>query len=159
MTSSGVVLGTVSYMSPEQALGPGCRPPYGPLQPGRGSVPDGRREVAILRSTVPETLARILHTEPEALGRLNYELPADLERAVRKCLEKDRERRYQSARELLVDLRNLERSSASVARALPRSAVIRAVIVDDEELARQLLREYLSGAEGVRDPRRMRERV
>jgi two-component system LytT family response regulator len=69
---------------------------------------------------------------------------------VRKCLEKDRERRYQSARELLIDLRNLQRSSASPGTSgSSRSAVIRAVIVDDEELARQLLHEYLNGAEGV----------
>jgi serine/threonine protein kinase len=53
-------------------------------------------------SSAQETLARILQSPPDALGRLNYELPEEFERIVKKCLEKDRERRYQSARELLV---------------------------------------------------------
>ena len=55
-------------------------------------------------------IARILHAQPEAMARFNYETPAGVRAIVRKCLEKDRERRYQSARELLVDLRNLERA-------------------------------------------------
>ena len=80
------------------------------------------------------------------MGRLNYELPEEFERIVRKCLEKDRDRRFQSARELLVDLRNLERAPAG---EKTRSGAIRAVIVDDEELARHLLREYLNQAGGV----------
>ena len=46
------------------------------------------------------------------MARFNYDLPEALDRVVRKCLEKDRERRYQSARELLVDLKNLERDTA-----------------------------------------------
>ena len=57
---------------------------------------------------------QILHSQPEAMARFNYETPAELERIVRKCLEKDRERRYQSARDLLVDLQK----SAARLRAL-----------------------------------------
>lgn len=135
MTSSGAVLGTVAYMSPEQALGQDVDHRTDLFSLGVVLYRMAAGKLPFSGATVPETLARILHTEPEALGRLNYELPADLERAVRKCLEKDRERRYQSARELLVDLRNLQRSSASGGSSgSPRSAVIRAVIVDDEEL-------------------------
>ena len=56
-----------------------------------------------------ETLDRILHVQPEAISRFNHDVPGELERIVGKCLEKDRERRYSSARELLVDLKNPKR--------------------------------------------------
>jgi two-component system LytT family response regulator len=150
LTSGGVVLGTVSYMSPEQAL---------------GREVDGRTDIFSLGvvlyrmaagrlpfegATTQETLARILQAQPDALARLNYELPEDVERIVRKCLEKDRERRYQSARELLVDLKNLQRTTTdSSSGSRTRSGAVKAIIVDDEELARQLLREYLRDAGGV----------
>ena len=54
---------------------------------------------------------RILHAQPEAIARFNYDVPAELERIIRKCLEKDRERRYQSGRDLEIDLKNLKRDS------------------------------------------------
>ena len=41
-----------------------------------------------------ETLARILQTPPEPIARYNHDVPEGLERVIRKCLEKDRERRY-----------------------------------------------------------------
>ena len=62
---------------------------------------------------------RLLHAQPEAIARFNYEVGGELERIIRKCLEKDRERRYQSARELLVDLKNLRRDSESSAAVVP----------------------------------------
>jgi serine/threonine protein kinase len=60
-----------------------------------------------------ETLDNIIHAEPMPVARFNYAVPPDLDRVVRKCLEKDRERRYQSVRDLLIDLRNLQRDSES----------------------------------------------
>jgi two-component system, LytTR family, response regulator len=145
MTSGGVVLGTVSYMSPEQALGRHVdhRTDLFSLGVVLYRMATGRLPFA--GATPQETLARVLEAQPEALARLNYDLPAEFERLVRKCLEKDRDRRYQSARELQIDLKNLERPSESRAR----SGAIRAAIVDDEELARGLLREYLLQAGGV----------
>ena len=73
-------------------------------------------------TSTSETMDRILHGEPEAIARFNYNVPGELERIVRKCLEKDRERRYQSARDLLIDLKNLKRDSDSgkAAEVLPR---------------------------------------
>jgi two-component system LytT family response regulator len=157
LTSGGVVLGTVSYMSPEQALGREVdhRSDIFSLGVVLYRMATGRLPFA--GATAQETLARILQSQPDAMARLNYELPEELERVVRKCLEKDRERRYASARDLLVDLRNLERGmldSGSGGRTAGsgsrnRSSVVKAVIVDDEELARQLLREYLRDAGGV----------
>jgi two-component system LytT family response regulator len=144
MTSGGVVLGTVSYMSPEQALGRDIDHRTDLFSLGVVLYRMATGRLPFTGATTQETLARILQSPPEAMARLNYELPEEFERVVRKCLEKDRERRYQSARELRIDLQNLGRGQDT----RQRSGMIRAVIVDDEELARHLLREYLreSGA-------------
>jgi len=151
LTSGGVVLGTVSYMSPEQALGREVDHRTDIFSLGVVLYRMATGRLPFTGATSQETLARILQAQPEAMLRLNYELPEEFERITRKCLEKDRERRYQSARELLVDLRNLERGpeTAGQTRSGSSSGTIRAVIVDDEELARQLLREYLRDAGGV----------
>jgi two-component system LytT family response regulator len=150
LTSGGVVLGTVSYMSPEQALGRDVDHRTDLFSLGVVLYQMASGKLPFAGSSAQETLARILQSPPDALARLNYELPEEFERIVKKCLEKDRERRYQSARELLVDLRSLERTAhGDKAGEKPRGGAIRAVIVDDEELARYLLREYLQQAGGV----------
>jgi two-component system LytT family response regulator len=68
---------------------------------------------------------------------------------VRKCLEKERDRRYQSAKDLMVDLKGLASEREPTGPRRRTSSKIRAVIVDDEELARQVLREYLNGEEDI----------
>ena len=112
-TETGIVMGTVPYMSPEQALGKelDSRTDVFSLGVVLYEMATGRRPFS--GTCASETIDRILHAQPEAIARFNYGVPAELERVVRKCLEKDRERRYQSARELLTDLRNLERGSES----------------------------------------------
>jgi len=147
LSAAGELIGTVGYMSPEQAL---------------GRVVDNRTDIFSLGvvlyqmatgrmpfegSNPSETIARILEAQPEAMARFNYGVPEDLERIVRKCLEKDRERRYQSARDLMVDLKGIAREAAPPHRQA--GSKIRAVIVDDEDLARQLLREYLRSEEDI----------
>ena len=148
ITNDGVVMGTVAYMSPEQALGRALdhRTDLFSLGVVLYEMATGRLPFA--GATISETIARILNSQPDAPARFNYDLPEGFERVVRKCLEKDRERRYQSARELLVDLRNLERDSSSAGvGAAPRN--LTAVIVDDEELARALLHEYVGSSGGI----------
>jgi eukaryotic-like serine/threonine-protein kinase len=107
-TEAGVVMGTIEYMSPEQVLGKEVdhRTDIFSLGVVLYEVGTGRLPFAGINAT--ETTDHILHAQPEAIARFNYNAPVELERIVRKCLEKDRERRYQSARELLVDLRNLK---------------------------------------------------
>jgi two-component system LytT family response regulator len=147
MTSAGVVMGTVAYMSPEQALGRDVDHRTDLFSLGVVLYEMATARLPFPGSTPSETMARILGSQPEAIARFNYDVPEGLDRVVRKCLEKDRERRYQSARELLVDLKNLERDSAGTPAAVVAPRKLTAVIVDDEELARALLHEYI-GASG-----------
>jgi TolB-like protein/Flp pilus assembly protein TadD/predicted Ser/Thr protein kinase len=112
ITQEHRVLGTLSYMSPEQLAGR-------PL--------DGRSDIFSLGSVLyemlagrrpfdggspPELIGRILHVEPAPIARPEGEVPAELDLIVRKCLEKDPAKRYQTARELRIDLSNLERAVA-----------------------------------------------
>ena len=121
-TESGVVMGTVDFMSPEQALGREIDHRTDIFSTGvvLYLLATGRRPFE--GASFTEKIDRIVHAEPEAIARFNYAVPAEMERIIRKCLDKDRERRYQSARELLVDLRNLQRDMNSSAAALARPA-------------------------------------
>ncbi len=156
LTSAGMVLGTVEYMSPEQVLGRDVDHRSDIFSLGVVLYEMATGRLPFNGANATETMARILQAQPDAMARFNYEVPEELERTVRKCLEKDRERRYQSARELMVDLKNLERDSgsqraAAVGDGSAKEAVrrIAAVIVDDEELARSLLREYVESSAGI----------
>jgi two-component system LytT family response regulator len=143
LSTLGALIGTVAYMSPEQALGRPVDHRTDIFSAGVVLYQMATGRTPFEGSSPPETIARILEAQPDAMARFNYDVPKDLDRIVRKCLEKDRERRYQSARDLMVDLKGLVRErDAAQAQRRPTSK-IRAVIVDDEDLARQLLREYL----------------
>ena len=141
-TEPGVVMGTVGYMSPEQA---------------RGEVVDQRSDIFSLGCILYElvssrrafsgdssvdTLHKILYSEPEPIRTLRADAPPELVRIIRKALAKDPDDRYQSARDLAIDLRELLREidsnpsgavqpiapAKSVRPWLPWVAVIFAVI-------------------------------
>jgi len=96
-TAPGVVMGTVPYMSPEQALGRGVDHRSDLFSLGVVLYEMGTGRLPFSGTSTSETVDRILHAQPEAMARFSSKVPADLERIVRKCLEKERERRYQTS--------------------------------------------------------------
>ncbi len=108
-TGAGVILGTARYMSPEQA---------------RGLEVDARTDIFSLGAvlyemiaarspfegpTTSDLIAAILHIDPPPLNQFDAGVPPELEHIVQKALRKDREDRYQSVRDLLIDLRDLQK--------------------------------------------------
>ena len=148
MTMAGVVMGTVQYMSPEQALGQAVDARTDLFSLGVVLYEAATGRLPFVGANAQETLARILNVQPDAIARFNYDIPLELDRIVRKCIEKDRDRRYQSAKDLLIDLETFDRGCLEAGRPAPLQLGV--VIVDDEELARKLMREYVGTIEGVR---------
>ena len=106
-TEAGVVLGTVGYMSPEQALGEPLD--FRSDQFAFGSIlyemVSGRR--AFARASAPETMAAIIREEPAPLATAAPETPIPLRWIVERCLAKDREERYAATKDLAHDLARL----------------------------------------------------
>jgi len=106
-TDPGIVMGTAPYMSPEQARGLGIDPRTDIWSLGvvLYEMLAGRQPFA--GSTNSDVLVAILGREPVPLPRYRSEVPTELEWIVKKALRKDRDERYQTAREFLADLKNL----------------------------------------------------
>jgi two-component system LytT family response regulator len=154
-TDPGRIVGTAAYMAPEQV---------------RGREVDERTDVfsfgallyemltgtpAFLREGGVETLHAVLKDTIPHLGDIHVgEIGQELQRILDKCLQKDPDDRYQVMRDVVVDLRAARRRleagpapAVTAVAARPARSGLGVVIVDDEEPARAILREYLS-AEG-----------
>ena len=128
-TVAGTVLGTLGYMSPEQL---------------KGEASDARSDIfafgcvlyemlsgrsAFLRKSTAETSAAILKEEPSSLSDSGTIFPVELERTVRRCLEKSPEARFQSASDLAYNLRAISTAPTPMATGdVPRAGDRRKVI-------------------------------
>jgi Tol biopolymer transport system component len=103
-TEAGLILGTIGYMSPEQALGKPVH--YGSDQFSLGSIlyemATGKR--AFERPSKPETLSAIIREQPEPIQATNGAVPAPLTWIIERCLSKDPAGRYVATEDLAKDL-------------------------------------------------------
>ncbi len=112
-TLPGIIMGTVQYMSPEQALGQTVDHRSDLFSLGVVMYEMATSRLPFSGATAIEMINHIINAEPEAVSRLNVNVPPWFERIIGRCLEKRAERRFQNVVELLNDLRKSEPAADS----------------------------------------------
>jgi serine/threonine protein kinase len=123
-TEPGLLVGTCGYMAPEQARGrpADARSDIFSMGALLYEMLSGRR--AFAGPTPADTLAALLTQDPPQMSAISHPVPRPLERVVRRCLERNPEERFQSARDVAFGLQAVAESDAPVARRRGRSVTV-----------------------------------
>src|SRR5437016_1000172 len=114
LTVPGAILGTIPYMSPEQVKGEQVDARTDIFSFGVVLYEAISGQQPFAGASAAATASAILTHEPAPLARFAPDIPAEVQRIVRKCLEKNRERRYQTIREVALDLDSCRREVAGL---------------------------------------------
>lgn len=121
-TPPGLLVGTVNYMSPEQLEAEPVDRRTDVFSFGVMLYEMAAHRHPFTGKSPSSTIGNILKEEPPSLSHWSPGLPAELDRVVRKCIRKQPGERYQSTRDLLVDLEDIRRDIGGPAKALPPAA-------------------------------------